>query len=125
MSYEQDSIHETEGVSVHTGFPNPAADERLRSLDLNQLLINHSASTYFFRIRGNEWEGTGIFDGDVAIIDRALDASSNDTVLWWDGIHSQYCISALHKAPPEAAICGVITASIHQFRKVNLGKAQQ
>lgn len=125
MSYEQDSIHETEGVSVHTGFPNPAADQRLRSLDLNQLLINHTASTYFFRVRGNEWESAGIFDGDIAIIDRALDASPSDTVLWWSGSAQTFCISTLAAMPQEAIVRGVITATIHQFRKITLGKAQQ
>lgn|GEM_PF-448577 len=118
MSYEKDSIHEQEGVSVHTGFPNPAADARLRSLDLNQLLINHTASTYFFRVRGSEWEDIGIFDGDIAIIDRALDASKSDMVLWYDNGPDQFKISALRDLPPDAIVRGVITATIHQYRKV-------
>ncbi|HEY5667596.1 MAG TPA: hypothetical protein VIR03_00360 [Candidatus Saccharimonadales bacterium] len=125
MSYEQDSIHETEGVSVHAGFPNPAADQRLRSLDLNQLLINHTASTYFFRVRGSEWEGIGVFDGDIAILDRALDPNLTDVILWWDTAHEGFCISSRKAMPPEATLWGVITATIHQFRKVTLGKAQQ
>ena len=53
------------GVSVHAGFPNPAADKRLRTLDFNQLLIQHAASTYIFRVRGSEWESSGVFDGDM------------------------------------------------------------
>lgn len=118
MSYEQDSIHETDGVSVHTGFPNPAADARLQSLDLNQLLINHTASTYFFRVRGSEWESTGVFDNDIAIVDRALDATPNDTVLWWSENSETFCISALHKVPKQATVWGVITATIHQLRRI-------
>ncbi len=125
MTYEQDSIHETEGVSVHAGFPNPAADTRLRSLDLNQLLINHTASTYFFRVHGSEWEPAGVFDGDIAIIDRALDASSSDTVLWWSDTSEAFCISTLGKTPQGATVWGVITSSIHQFRTVNLEGAKQ
>ncbi|HEU4913959.1 MAG TPA: S24 family peptidase [Candidatus Saccharimonadales bacterium] len=118
MTLEQDTIHQTPGVSVHTGFPNPAIDERLRSLDLNHLLINHSASTYFFRVQGSEWESIGIFDGDIAIIDRALDASRNDIVLWWGADSGEFKLSALSAVPAGSNVWGVITATIHQFRRV-------
>lgn len=118
MTHEQDSMHDAQGISVHTGFPNPAIDTRLHSLDLNQLLISHSASTYFFRIKGNEWESSGIFHGDIAIIDRALDAFKNDTVLWWDNGHEEFSISTLGTVPSGATVWGVITSIIHQLRKV-------
>lgn len=110
----------TDGVSVHTGFPNPATDTSLRSLDLNQLLINHSASTYLFRVRGNEWEGSGVFDGDIAIIDRALHPRANDVIVWWNPAVEQFSISLYKKTPADAILWGVITATIHQFRKKQL-----
>lgn len=105
------------GVSVHAGFPNPAADKRLRTLDFNQLLIQHTASTYIFRVRGSEWESSGVFDGDIAVVDRALDPQKNDVVLWWDESRGEFAISAHSATPKEASIWGVITATIHQFRK--------
>jgi DNA polymerase V len=105
-----------EGVSIHTGFPNPAADKRLSGLDLNQLLIKHAASTYMFRVRGNEWEGAGVFDGDIAIVDRAVDPRKSDTVIWWDGPKGEFAISKLSTMPPEATCWGVLIATIHQFR---------
>ncbi len=104
------------GVSVHTGFPNPAIDGRLSGLDFNQLLIKHAASTYMFRVRGNEWEGAGVFDGDIAVVDRALDPLKKDVVLWWDEPKGEFAISKLGDMPKEAACWGVITATIHQFR---------
>lgn len=109
-----------EGVSEHTGFPNPATDTSLRSLDLNQLLIAHGASTYFFRVRGNGWEDIGVFDGDIAIIDRALDARKTDTVVWWDAGLEQFAFSLCSRVPEDAAVWGVVTATIHQHRKVKL-----
>jgi hypothetical protein len=115
MSKEQSNPQT--GVSVHAGFPNPAADSSLRNLDLNQLLVAHSASTYFFRVRGSEWESVGVFDGDIAIIDRALDPRKTDTVLWWDEHTEMFAISTLPKVPDNAHTWGVITATIHQFRK--------
>ncbi len=110
---------EQDGVSVHTGFPNPATDARLNSLDLNRLLITHGSSTYMFRVRGNNWEGAGVFDGDIAIVDRALDPRKNDVVLWWDEPTGEFSISQYAVMPKEASMWGVITATIHEFRKNN------
>lgn len=109
-----------DGVSIHTGFPNPAADTSLRSLDLNQLLIVHSTSTYFFRVRGSEWEDAGVFDGDLAIVDRAIDVRKTDTVIWWNKDSDQFSISLCSRVPHDAEVWGVITSTIHQHRKVHL-----
>ena len=105
-----------EGVSVHTGFPNPATDKSLHTLDFNQLLIRHTASTYMFRVRGNDWEGAGVFDNDIAIVDRALDPKKTDVVLWWNELEGEFAISKYPQMPKEAALWGVITATVHQFR---------
>ena len=105
-----------DGVSVHTGFPNPAADKSLHGLDLNKLLIKHPVSTYLFRVRGNEWEGQGVFDNDIAIIDRALEPRKNDIVLWWDDVRGEFSLSTHKDMPPAAACWGVIRATIHEFR---------
>lgn len=109
-----------DGVSEHTGFPNPATDTSLRSLNLNELLIAHSASTYFFRVRGNNWEASGVFDGDIAVIDRSLTVRKSDTVVWWNHDSGQFSISPCSKVTKEAVVWGVVTATIHQFRKVKL-----
>ncbi|HJQ08826.1 MAG TPA: S24 family peptidase [Candidatus Saccharimonadales bacterium] len=105
------------GVSIYTGFPNPAIDKSLHGLDLNQLLIQHSTSTYLFRISGSSWEGAGVFDGDIALVDRALDPRKNDVVLWWNDSRGEFAISSCKQIPPHASCWGVITATIHQFRK--------
>jgi DNA polymerase V len=99
---------------VHGGFPNPAADTRLRSLDLNQLLIRHSVSTYLMHVDGNDWQNTGIYAGDITIIDKALHPRANDLVVWWH--HDAFAISPFHVVPKSAQIWGVVTATIHQFR---------
>ena len=56
-----------DGVSVHTGFPNPAIDKSLHGLDLHKLLVRHTASTYLFRVRGNDWENAGNWPGVLEI----------------------------------------------------------
>jgi DNA polymerase V len=105
-----------EGVSVHTGFPNPATDKSLHTLDFNQLLIQHTVSTFMFRIEGNEWEGAGVFENDIAVVDRALDPRKNDVVLWWNERAGEFAISTYTTMPKEALLWGVVTATIHQFR---------
>lgn len=111
------SQDDSQGVSVQRGFPNPALDSSLPTLDFNQLLIEHRASTYMFRIEGSQWQDAGIFDGDIAVVDRALDARKTDTIVWWDESQGQFAISHKSVAPQHAAVWGVITATIHQFRR--------
>ena len=117
--HEDEYPAEADGVSVHSGFPNPATDKAFATLDLNRLLIEHSLSTYYFRIAGDDWQSVGIFDGDIAIIDRALSAKPNDLVIWWQDNTSQFAVSPCNKMPKDARSWGVVTATIHQFRKVN------
>lgn len=106
-----------EGVAVHAGFPNPATDASLGSLDLNRLLISHGASTYFFKIEGKNWEESGVFEGDIALVDRALDPLKNDVVVWWNSVAGEFSISIFQNMPKEAQLWGVITSTIHQFKK--------
>lgn len=104
------------GVSVHAGFPNPAADRSLDNLDLHQLLVPRPASTFLFRIAGNDWQDLGIFDGDVAVIDRALSARNGDIVAWWNEPAGEFALSHAKHMPAEASQWGVVTAVIHQLR---------
>lgn len=108
--------HDESGVSIHAGFPNPAADKSLGNLDLHQLLVPRPASTFLFRISGSQWQELGIFDGDIAVIDRALDAHSNDTIVWWSEEVGEFSLSHRTHIPEHASLWGVVTAVIHQFR---------
>ena len=104
-----------EGVSAHVGFPNPALDSSLDNLDLNKFLIQHPAGTYFMRISGNVWQGVGIFDGDIAIIDRVISSRPNDLIIWWQG--ESFVISPRQKLPHGTECWGVVTTVIHQYKK--------
>lgn len=112
MNEEQDF----EGVSIHAGFPNPAADKSLGNLDIHQLLVTRPASTFLFRIAGDQWQHMGIFNNDIAVIDRALDARSGDLVVWWHENTGEFSISHKKDMPPDALLWGVVTSTVHQFR---------
>ncbi len=57
---------------VKAGFPSPAADIHER-LDLSKLLVRHSAATFFFRVDGVSMLDAGMDEGDILIVDRAVE----------------------------------------------------
>jgi DNA polymerase V len=66
---------------VPAGFPSPAQDYVEKTLDLNEQLITHPAATYFVRVQGDSMIGAGIEDGDLLIVDRALEPKHGDIVV--------------------------------------------
>ncbi len=107
------------GVSIHAGFPNPAAERGpgTMTLSLNQLLVRHPSSTFFFRLRGRSWHEEGIFDGDIAVIDRAAAPRPDDLVVIWQ--EQGFTLSRYKSAPLHTTNFGVITSIIHQYRQDN------
>jgi DNA polymerase V len=58
---------------VPAGFPSPAADYFEDRLSLDEHLIEHREATFFVRVQGHSMTGFGIHDGDLLVVDRALD----------------------------------------------------
>ena len=116
------------------GFTSPAADYLQDTLSLDQLLIRHPAATFFARAQGRSMEGTGIFDGDILIIDRALSPGDGDVILaLWSGelivkrlvyrqgrpeLHSDNAGYAPIRLNGEEVldVWGVVTEVIHRLR---------
>ena len=70
---------------VKAGFPSPAEDMR-EKLDLIKLLVKHKASTFFFRVSGVSMVDAGLDEGDIIIVDRAIDPHNNcKAVCYIDG----------------------------------------
>jgi len=63
--------------TVSAGFPSPADDYTEISLDLNKHLIKHPAATFYARVKGDSMINAGINDGDLLVVDRALDIYDN------------------------------------------------
>ena len=61
---------------VKAGFPSPAEDIR-EKLDLIKLLVKHKASTFFFRVSGVSMVDAALDEGDIIIVDRAIDPYNN------------------------------------------------
>ena len=50
-------------------------------LDLNAHLVAHREATFFIRVRNDAMAGAGIRDGDLLVVDRALEADDGDLVV--------------------------------------------
>lgn len=83
-------------TKVAAGFPSPADDHVEKRLDLNDYLITQADATFFVRITGNSMIDAGIFEDDVAVVDRARLASLGDTVL--AVIDGEFTIKTLSKS---------------------------
>ena len=66
---------------IFCGFPSPAQDYLDRSLNLNKDLIPHPSATFYAKALGDSMEDAGIEEGDILIIDRALDPRDGDIVV--------------------------------------------
>ncbi|TGE81326.1 peptidase [Pseudoalteromonas sp. KS88] len=64
-----------------TGFESPAAQYKELGLTLDELLIKHPDATFIGLASGQSMQGVGIFDGDLLIVDRAVDVSTGDIVV--------------------------------------------
>ncbi|MBR2429623.1 MAG: translesion error-prone DNA polymerase V autoproteolytic subunit [Alistipes sp.] len=70
---------------VKAGFPSPAEDIR-EKLDIVKLLVRHKASTFFFRVDGVSMVDEAMDDGDIIIVDRAVEPYNNcKAVCYIDG----------------------------------------
>tara|TARA_B110000014_G_C19918539_1_gene475203 strand:+ start:183 stop:611 length:429 start_codon:yes stop_codon:yes gene_type:complete len=119
---------------VCAGFPSPAEDHLDIALDLNEHLIKHPAATFYIYAKGNSMEGLGIYDGDIMVVDRSLDASSGNIVIAaLSGeftvkqliikLNKTYLIPANKDYKPmlitnetDIQIWGVVIHSIHSFK---------
>lgn len=68
-------------MGIQAGFPSPAQDYVDRSLDFNRELIEHPAATFYAKVVGMSMKDAGITEGDIIVIDRAVDPEQDDIVV--------------------------------------------
>lgn len=122
--------------SVKAGFPSPALEFDCRPVDLATILIRHPQATFLIRASGLSMLGAGINDGDLLVIDRALEAhhgsivcavvDANFTVKYLHKRHGKFRLVAADPTIPDIVprdgqtveIWGVVTASITRLVKL-------
>ncbi len=66
---------------VAAGFPSPADDYVEKTLDLNELLVQKPAATFFVRAQGESMLGVGIHPNDILVVDRSIEAVPGKIVI--------------------------------------------
>ena len=66
---------------VPAGFPSPAADQIEKEISLDELLGIRAPHVYLVRIDGDSMQGVGIFSGDLAVVDRAIEPEHGHVVV--------------------------------------------
>jgi DNA polymerase V len=67
--------------SASAGFGSPGADATVKRIDLNDALIRHPQAPFVMRAAGAAMQGAGIDDGDVLLVDRALQPSPGNIII--------------------------------------------
>lgn len=116
---------------VAAGFPSPADDYVEKTLDLNELLIQKPAATFFARAQGVSMINAGIHHNDILIVDRSIEPvpgkivicalNGELTVKRLDRENGQWKLAAENPDYPDIAIFedlemviwGVVTSVIH------------
>jgi DNA polymerase V len=66
---------------VPAGFPSPATDYYEERLSLDEHLVEHREATFFVRVQGHSMTGFGIHDGDLLVVDRALEPQDRSIII--------------------------------------------
>ena len=78
---------------IKAGFPSPAEDYLHDSIDFNRDLIKHPEATFYGRVDGDSMIEAGICHGDIAVIDRSLEARNGDVIVAY--INNEFTIKYL------------------------------
>ena len=84
VQYIQPKIHLRIPVAldpVHAGFPSPAAPYIADYLDFNEYLVSHPSATIAVYAKGDSMILAGIDDGDMLVVNRALEANHRSIAL--------------------------------------------
>lgn len=68
-------------MPVAAGVPLPAESDVEKEIDLNEFLVRHPAATFFARVKGSFAGSIGISDGDILVVDTAIEPSDGKYVL--------------------------------------------
>lgn len=68
-------------MSISAGIPVPVNSDNKGEVDLNDFLIEHPTATFFAKVKGEEMQDIGIYNGDVLIVDTSLEPKDNKVVV--------------------------------------------
>lgn len=66
---------------VRAGFPSPSEDYPVEKISLDELMIKRPNSTFTVRVVGDSMIEAGIFEDDIAVVEKGLTARNGDIVI--------------------------------------------
>jgi len=118
--------------AVQAGFPSPAEEELVDTMNLQEYLVKSPDQTYLIRVTGDSMKGAGIQEGDLVLVERGRQAREGDIVIaqvdgeWTMKYYekrgrSVVLVAANAKYPPiepqyEMVIGGVIVGVIRKYK---------
>ncbi len=79
---------------VPAGFPSPALDHMEQKISLDALFDLDAPHTYLVRVSGESMIGAGIYDGDILVVSRSLNAGHGDIVV--AALNGEVFVKRLH-----------------------------
>ena len=102
---EEEKLPQMAGTEIHAGFPSPAQDYMTGVIDLNRELVRHPQATFYGRVTGDSMTGAGVCEGDVLVIDKAVEPCEGDMcVCFVDGEFTLKTISFHEPGRPSRTV---------------------
>jgi DNA polymerase V len=125
---KEKKLPEEEALAI-SGFPSPADDFSKRSLSLDDLIIENSSSTFYFKFSGEIQSSEADFNhGDILVVDRSKQLSPKTKYILTqdeEGFHVRSYLNMVknidkhkHKSYEKKStekIFGVIIALVRKF----------
>lgn len=99
---------------VQAGFPSPANDYIEKALDLNELMVQHPAATFFVRVDGDSMIEAGIQSGDTLVVDRSVEPVSGKIVV--AVVNGDFTVKRLIQKGKQVTLC----AESPHFSNINI-----
>jgi DNA polymerase V len=121
------------GSRIAAGFPSAAEDFSEGKLDLNDILVKRPTATFYIKVAGESMRDTGIFPGDILVVDRGENPQHGHVVV--AAVNGELTVKRLYRkgktvrldaenpaypnieigGETELAIWGVVRANVHRF----------
>ncbi|MCD4697118.1 MAG: translesion error-prone DNA polymerase V autoproteolytic subunit [Bacteroidales bacterium] len=99
---------------IPAGFPSPAEDFLEKRLDLNDYLIRNKPATFLVKVHGQSMINAGIFDGDMVVVDRSIEAVNGKIIL--GVLNGEFTIKRLVKKNNEI----ILAPENEQFKPIEI-----
>ena len=118
--------------TVQAGWPSPAEEELVDTMNLDEFLIQHPEQTYLIKVTGDSMVDAGIHEGDFVVVERGRQPKPGDVVIaqvdgeWTMKTYDKrqgviVLIAANKKYPPikpsrELVVGGVVVAVLRKYK---------